>query len=104
MASPDFEAVRVRFALAFQETLVFVGVAVLLYVIGLFLLVVARYQDIAWGPLEWFLLIAWLAVVIGLSGIAIDAWRCPVCDRYLGRGFFGMGDLTYCMSCGARLM
>lgn len=45
-----------------------------------------------WGPIV-------AIYVAGLVVFSIRNWRCPACDKYLGRGF----SPKYCPKCGAPL-
>lgn len=103
MGPPQVEATRLQFASVFQETLILGGATFLITILGGVTLFLASHQGVRFGPFEWFLFIAWLAVAFGLLAITYDTWRCPVCGSYLGQGFWGIGDVVHCMSCGTRL-
>jgi uncharacterized membrane protein YhaH (DUF805 family) len=38
-------------------------------------------------------------ILIGLTAFSLQNWRCPFCDRFLGRDF----NPHFCPRCGARL-
>ena len=40
-----------------------------------------------------------VVMFLALIGFSIRNWRCPACDRYLGRGF----NPSYCPRCGVAL-
>jgi hypothetical protein len=40
-----------------------------------------------------------LAVVIGVVIFSLTNWRCPECNKYLGKTF----NPSYCSRCGAQL-
>ena len=45
-----------------------------------------------WGPVA-------LVYVLGLLVFSLKTWRCPACDRYLGKGIFP----RFCAKCGIQL-
>jgi hypothetical protein len=40
-----------------------------------------------------------IVLVVGILIFSFFNWRCPSCDRYLGRGI----NPTFCSKCGVRL-
>ncbi|MGB6640678.1 MAG: hypothetical protein WBG67_07890 [Thermoanaerobaculia bacterium] len=49
-------------------------------------------SPMVWGP-------AVVIYFVGLIAFSIRNWRCPACDKYLGKGF----SPKYCPKCGAPL-
>jgi hypothetical protein len=45
-----------------------------------------------WGPVA-------LVCILGFTVFTLKNWRCPACDRYLGKGIFP----RFCAKCGVQL-
>jgi hypothetical protein len=70
----------------------------LIGMVVLFALADEASQTVAGLPMAVFLP-AFLVVVVGALVFSFRNWRCPACDRYLGKG----SNPHFCPKCGVAL-
>jgi len=89
-SQPELDRFQQEFAKVRQRQLVVGGLAVL----GLMLIVLSGRQAMSSFPLA----LVWVATIVGLLMFSWWNWRCPACDRYLGK-YPGRS----CRKCGVSL-
>ena len=55
--------------------------------------------DTLFGINTQIVLLACIAILLGVLGFTVYNWRCPSCEKYLGRGI----NPKFCGSCGFQL-
>lgn len=51
------------------------------------------------GIPEKYLIYGIIGIFVAIAGFSFKNWRCPVCNKYLGRGI----NPESCKNCGAKL-
>lgn len=75
---------------------------VMIPILVLFVLIIALQDqpDVSlFGLSAQSLMVAAFVVIFGVAGFNSWNWRCPACNRHLGRGT----NLAFCPKCGAPL-